>query len=177
MDNMANIIKKHSTKVINNVSEEHEDGCNCRKNDKCPLDNKCLMTNVIYKTCVKSEDHPNPKVCIGLQKAPLRKDSTSTSCLLRPKLRKKHRTFKVQLELKDRKKEFDIRWSIITRASPYNSSSKRCDLCLTEKLDIIKASKSMILNKGSELISKCRHENKFYIKNCRAISQWPAKRT
>ena len=38
-------------------------------------------------------------------------------------------------------------------------------LCITEKLHILKADKSYLLNKRSELISKCRHENKFHLIN------------
>ena len=40
-----------------------------------------------------------------------------------------------------------------------------CDLCLTEKLMIIKSNSNNLLNKRSELISKCRRESKFYLKN------------
>jgi hypothetical protein len=66
-------------------------------------------------------------------------------------------------KLKDGKKNYAINWSIITSANPYSNISKRCNLCLTEKLHIIKADKASLLNKRSELISKCRHENKFYL--------------
>ena len=41
----------------------------------------------------------------------------------------------------------------------------RCNLCLAEKLCILTADKSVLLNKRSELITKCRHENKFYAAN------------
>ena len=37
--------------------------------------------------------------------------------------------------------------------------------CVAEKLYIIKRSNNKLLNKRSELVSKCRHENKFYLKN------------
>ena len=43
------------------------------------------------------------KVTSVLQKAPLRKDSTSTSCLSANEIAKKHRTFKVHLEIKGQK--------------------------------------------------------------------------
>ena len=38
-----------------------------------PLDSKCLTTSIVYKACVKSDDHPYPKFTLVLQKAPLRK--------------------------------------------------------------------------------------------------------
>ena len=67
--------------------------------------------------------------------------------------------------LRDNNQDFNIKWTIISRARPYSNISKRCDLCLTEKLMIITANPGRILNKRSELISKCRHENKFYLRN------------
>ena len=58
----------------------------------------------------------------------------------------------------------------ITRARPYNGSTMKCDLCLTEKLTIAKADPSSLLNTRDEFISKCRHMNKFTLK-CFKISQ------
>ena len=40
------------------------------------------------------------------------------------------------------------------------------------KLCIIKAHSSNLLNKRDEMISKCRHENKFYIKNYKNEVTW-----
>ena len=70
-----------------------------------------------------------------------------------------------QCLMKLRDNNQDIKWTIISRARPYNNISKRCDLCLTENLMIITANPDRILNKRSELISKCPHENKFYLRN------------
>ena len=57
-----------------------------------------------------------------------------------------------------------IKWSIIDYAKPYINGSKKCNLCLTEKFHIIN-SPLKLLNKRSELVSKCRHENKYYFNN------------
>ena len=62
--------------------------------------------------------------------------------------------------LKDSNTEFSIVWRIISCASPYNSASKRCNLCLNEKLIIIFEPHRCTLNKRSELISSCRHRTK-----------------
>lgn len=66
---------------------------------------------------------------------------------------------------KNGEKQHNIMWSIICKANAYNNRSKRCNLCLTEKLCIVKSKNNNLLNKRDELISKCRHENKFYIMN------------
>ena len=49
--------------------------------------------------------------------------------------------------------------SILSKASVYSNLSKKCNLCLTEKLMIISANKSTLLNRHSELISKSGQQN------------------
>ncbi|XP_030830987.1 alpha-1,3-mannosyl-glycoprotein 4-beta-N-acetylglucosaminyltransferase B-like [Strongylocentrotus purpuratus] len=49
---------------------------------------------------------------------------------------------------------FTIEWSISSKAQAYSSETKKCNLCLTEKLAIINAEKQTLLNKRPELISK-----------------------
>ena len=67
--------------------------------------------------------------------------------------------------LKDNNTNFIINWSILATAPAYSNKNKRCHLCLTEKLYLVRAKKPSLLNKRTELISKCCHENKFYSAN------------
>ena len=60
--------------------------------------------------------------------------------------------------------DFTIKWSVAAKDFPYTCGSKRCDLCLTEKLLIAKIDPRTLLNKKSEIVSKCRHRNKFTLK-------------
>ena len=64
-------------------------------------------------------------------------------------------------KLKDRGSEYAIRWTIELRAHPYSCGAKRCDLCLSEKMVIARSRHGGMLNARSELVSKCRHRNKF----------------
>ena len=70
-------------------------------------------------------------------------------------------------ELKDKNIDDSIlNWSILKTAPAYNNISKKRILCLREKFEIIAhANQEFLLNKKSELISKCKHENKFLQKN------------
>ena len=52
-----------------------------------------------------------------------------------------------------------------------------CNLCLAEKLEIIKADKKRLLNKRTELVSKCRHENRFYLCNFPPAVPWTGSPT
>ena len=63
--------------------------------------------------------------------------------------------------LKEREREFTIQWSILKRANSYSSGGKSCNLCLQEKLSILNADKSNLLNKRREVFSKCVHKKRF----------------
>ena len=57
-----------------------------------------------------------------------------------------------------------ISWKIKWIYKSYNPPSKRCNLCLTEKLEILDDPDKILLNKRSEIISQCRHKNKYRLK-------------
>ena len=57
-----------------------------------------------------------------------------------------------------------ISWKIKEIYKSYNPTLKRCNLCLTEKLEILDEPYKNLLNKRSEIISQCCHENKYRLK-------------
>ena len=66
-------------------------------------------------------------------------------------------------DLKVKKRVSTIKLEILKRAATYMIWARRCNLCMEEKLSILKANKRSFLNKRSELVSKCRQQNKFSI--------------
>ena len=71
----------------------------------------------------------------------------------------------MKTRLKDSNKNYKVVWCIVARAPPYKSGSGRYALCLTEKSVIVRASPKGLLNKRTELISKCRHRSKHLLCN------------
>ena len=67
-------------------------------------------------------------------------------------------------DLKDKNQDTPEMSRKIKKSTPaYNNNSKRCILCLEEKMAILTfPEQQKLLSKRSELISKCRHENKFF---------------
>ena len=57
-----------------------------------------------------------------------------------------------------------ISWKIKKIYKSYNPNSKRCNLCLTDKLEILDDSDKNLLNKRSEIISQCRQRNSYKLK-------------
>ena len=58
---------------------------------------------------------------------------------------------------------YHLKWSIKSYASRQKCGTRRCDLCLTEKMIIALADLKVLLNKRTELTSKCLHRNKFIL--------------
>ena len=60
----------------------------------------------------------------------------------------------------------DLKWEILRQAAPYSNITKSSLLCLHEKLAIsLCPNPEELLNKRTEMISKCRHQNKFLLMN------------
>ena len=141
--------------------------CNCRQQNICPLGGNCLTKNVVYKCVVSSKNVPD-KQYIGLTEGEWKKRfANHKQSFKNRKYSKDTMLSKYIWELKDEKTgNYILNWSILKTAPAYNNISKRCILCLQEKFEIIKhPNQNCLLNKKSELISKCRHENKFLLKN------------
>ena len=66
-------------------------------------------------------------------------------------------------KLKNQNVDFKISWSIKAKAHTFSSGSKKCDLCVTEKLTILKADPQTLLNKRDELLAKCPHKRSYYL--------------
>ena len=53
--------------------------------------------------------------------------------------------------LKDRNKQYDVTWKIISRKEAYKPGSKTCRLCLEEIFSILRNKKESTLNKRKEI--------------------------
>ena len=47
MDNMEKLVKKHNSNILEK-DDTMKRTCNCRVKNECPLDGKCLSSNIVY---------------------------------------------------------------------------------------------------------------------------------
>ena len=140
--------------------------CNCRQKNTCPLDGNCLQSSVIYQATVTRKDNNTTETYIGLTENDFKtRYRNHTSSFRHAKHRNSTELSKHIWTLKDNNIEHFISWRILSSHSPYNSSSKRCNLCLKEKFLIICRPELSTLNKRNELVSSCRHRNKALLRN------------
>ena len=168
LPNVAAIIKAHNNRVLEKhaTSVKPERTCNCRAPSNCPLDGECLASSIVYKATVEENGSAEKKQYIGLSEGAFKQRyANHLSSFRHDRYKDATELSKHIWDLKAKGSEFAIHWSILRRAPAYAGASQRCALCLTEKMCIATADRRSTLNKRSELVSKCRHRNKFSLLN------------
>ena len=108
----------------------------------------CTTTNY-YGTCEKS----------------FKERYNNHSSSFRNKSRKKSMELSNYIwELKENGKNYTIDRLIAMKAHPYICGTRKCDLCLCEKLLVARANSVYLLNKRDELVSRCCHMHRFTLK-------------
>ena len=165
-NNIGHIIRGHNKQIleksINSNQPSSTKNCNCRAKASCPLNGECLSKSIVYNAKITIEG--NELNYIGHTendfKSRFRNHTTSFN---NQKYRNATALSKKIWELKEKGINHNITWSIIEKSKAYQGGSRYCNLCLSEKFHIL--SSSNIINKKSELLSKCRHEQKFLLKS------------
>lgn len=167
MPNIKKIIDKHNKGLIKNaqkISSEALKKCNCRNAIKCPLDGQCLTESVIYQATVTSNN--NKETYVGLTENQFKtRYRNHTASFRNKKLSNATELSKHIWSLKDTNQTYNIKWKILCKSQPYSNTTKRCDLCNTEKYYIIFQGEMASLNKRTELICSCRHSKKYLLEN------------
>ena len=153
---MEQIIAGKNAKVLKTTEKEIRK-CNCPKNKECPLDNKCLESEIVYQATV-SQPNENPKTYIGLtstdfkarlgnhKQSFINPDSNQTSLS------------KYILEQKGKGIQPTVSWKLVDRGKVFSPVTGVCQLCTKEAFFIIFKPEMAELNARSELFSSCRHK-------------------
>ena len=137
---------------------EEEKLCNCRKKEECPLDGKCLIKNVVYRAEVKSLNRI--ETYVGLSSTTFKERWRNHKADFKKSNTKPCQLVKYVKNLTDKNVDFDINWSIVTKAQPFSQISNVCNLCINEKYEILYNPQMASLNTRNELTSGCRHKTK-----------------
>ena len=163
---MGNIIKQQNQHLLRKPDTIEPRQCNCERPEECPLDGACLTDGPIYAATVKYIEH-------GAEQENLYNGSTSSPFKTRYSGHMatfRHERYENETELskliwrlKRKGIGYTIIWAIAKRAQPYKCGSRRCDLCLAEKVIIARCKHPGMINKRTELLAKCRHRNKYLL--------------
>ena len=141
--------------------------CNCHDKSLCPLNKECQIRSIIYNASIKLPNE-SEKRYIGLVEPDFKGRYRDHVCSFNNRTNEsKTNLSKAYWEAIDNGHNItsrSVEFSILKKCHPYRMGAKKCDLCLWEKLLILKNEKSLV-NERDEFISKCRHTNKFMLQN------------
>ena len=160
MVNIAQIIEKRNQQISSHKSKPTP-SCNCKNKDECPMNGKCQVQNVVYKCTVLATPNFPKLVYLGVAEADWKQRFYNHKKSIKNKSYRNDTSLSSYL--------WDLRnvFPTLTSSVPgYSNISKRCLLCLTEKVLIATyENPGELLNKRPELMAKCRHDNKFLLSN------------
>ena len=159
MSSMLKIINRNNKKIVKTSSpqaNEPANQCSCRLPLECSLDYKCLSNNIVYQCTVHHNDTTQSYIEITATTFKSKYNAHKSS------FKDKHLEHSTSLskylwDLKAKNTNFGLKWRILTSASAYCNTTKRCNLCIQEKIYILYKPLLAPLNNCSELLSRCRH--------------------
>ena len=132
MENIAQIIKKHNQQ-ISSCKEKSIPSCNCKNKDKCPINGKCQVQNVVYKCIVSATSNFPKRVYLGVAEGDWKQRFYNHKKSIKNKSYRNDTTLSNYLW--ERNNIFPmLTWSVDKSVPGYSNILKRCLLCLTEKV-------------------------------------------
>ena len=167
---MKTIITSHNAKILSNSNKRTDTqphtqkACNCRTSTDCPLQGKCRTETVVYKATIKTKK--DTKIYIGSTENEFKQRYYAH----KGDMGKQTNRYKTTLanhvwECKDKGDNPVVTWEILRKCNRYKCGTRRCDLCLTEKMLILRTKGPECLNKRSELMASCPHMRKYRLQN------------
>ena len=124
-----------------------------------------MNKDIVYKATISTSNANDTKHYIGMTSSTFKERYRNhIKSFTHKKYSNETELSKHIWHLKQNKTDFTIKWSTIKKSISYTGGSKRCNLCLEEKLNILKEKDNCLLNKRSEIISACQHKNRFQVK-------------
>ena len=119
MNNVGSIITNHNTRIIrkNQTQVISTDNCNCRNKEACPLQNKCMNKDIVYKATIStSNTNDTNKHYIGMTSNTFKERYRNhIKSFTHKKYSNETELSKQIWHLKQNKTDFTIKWSIIKK--------------------------------------------------------------
>ena len=163
MPNIKSIITSHNKHILKKEQHQKSKTCNCLNKENCPPNNNCLLSNIIYEATLKS-DHTEKKY-IGISETTFKKRYANHKQSFNTEKYKNSTTLSTEYwKIKKSGHKPTVSWKILRKTTSHNPETNKCLLCMYEKYYIATSTHPGLLNKRNEIISKCRHQKKFLLK-------------
>ena len=160
--NIGAAISAHNSKLLEPKEKNAINTCNCDRKEDCPVQGKCLESEVIYRATI-TEEGGKIHTYTGLTANKFKARWSGHKHTFNNEEANQTTLSSLSHELENKHINFEIKWEIIDQAKPFNPVTGICALCTREKYLIAFAPNGATLNKRSELYSSCRHKEKMLL--------------
>ena len=174
--NMKRHISKHNAKIRCKQQQSSTNAamCNCRRKNECPVKGECLRKSVVYQASVSCDKTKKiVKTYVGLSEGTFKKRWTGHKHTFKNSKAPSTTLSSYIWKCKNDDLQPKIDWSIKAKAHAYSSGGSQCDLCLTEKVNILLADPQTSLNQRNEILAKCPHKRKYLLKTVEPNNHTP----
>ena len=109
MNNVRSIITNHNTCIIRKSQTQvtSADNCNCRNKEACPLQNKCMNKDIVYKATISTSNANDTKHYIGMTSSTFKEGYRNhIKSFTHKKIFKRNGTFETHLAPKAKQNRF-----------------------------------------------------------------------
>ena len=163
LPNMGAHIARHNAKILRGASGKGRNdtppNCNCLKSRKinCPLPGACNQEGVIYQAEI-TNSNGDSETYVGLAKNFKRRYYKHMRSINKPSADNSSTFSTYYLKEENMGRNPQIKWKILEKNIPhYNPVTKKCQLCIREKFNILFKPELCSLNSRQELFAHCRH--------------------
>ena len=137
MCSMKKVIQKHKSQTMEDTKPTNNQNCSCRQKSDCPLNQNCLSECLVYNALVNISTTKNYyRTC---EKSFKDRCNNHTSSFRNESFQKSTEHSNHIWELKETAENCTIDRLITMKAHQYLYGTRKCDLCLCEKLLITRA--------------------------------------
>lgn len=147
MPSVKAVIEGNNRKLLkSNINAEEERKCNCPRSTICPLEGECIAKDIVYQATVTCGD--KEKTYVGITATTFKSRLANHKASFKTEQKRNSTELYKQAyiwNLKDNNLSYAIKWKILCRAPHYSNVTKRCNLCIAEKFNILYANKVLRL--------------------------------
>ena len=155
--NIGSIISAKNAKLTQPPPQPNARLCNCKANQICPVDNKCLAESIIYRATI-TEENGTVNTYTGLTCNDFKTRWGAHKHTFKNIEANQTTLSNFIHDLKNKKTEYNLKWDIMDSAKPFNPVTGICALCTREIFYIAFEPSWATLNMRSEMFSSCRHK-------------------
>ena len=152
-------VKRHNHRLLRGDTVEEMEPCPHTRGVPCPMPGtgEWTKTNVVYQATVTSDDDQVNTYIGGTNNFRVRYYAHRSDAN-NPSRKEKGTTLSKYIwNLKEERKDFQIKWRFVDRGAPYNPISRVCRLCVKESYYLIFHREMSSINKRNEIFNVCKH--------------------